>query len=128
MYQINRFIFYFLCFRTLIQVEADSDKFLRLKSIAIRNGITSEWVGKTTSKVYINGKEYEIYIHYPLGQNVRAFDDNTFINLYTCVCCEFAKWTQNKVFKLIEYIPLLYQSSFFSPTIMFLKNISPIHQ
>lgn len=112
MWQTKRFLFLFFCLWTLTPIKCHSNQLKVFKHLAIKNEITSEWTG-TTSKVYIGQKEYEIYTYQHESQNDRLFSDTTLSNLYTCINCEFAEWTRDKLFDLIEHLPLLYQSNFF---------------
>lgn len=100
------------CLLTLMLIEAHSYVLSNFKNKAIQKGFTSQWIDETTSMVFIKNKEYEIYLYQPEDDDVRTFDENNLVKLYICINCEFADWTRNELFKLIEHLPLLYQSGF----------------
>lgn len=114
MWQVKKCLCFFLCYTTLIITEVRSNKLLKLKTDAEDLGITSQVVGKTESKIFINKNEYITYTYNSISKSDRQFDDGTVKKLYICINCEFAKWTQHELLKLIEHLPLLYQSSFLS--------------
>lgn len=60
--------------------------------------------------VIINGVSYPIFYYEAENDST---NNNVLSKLYTCINCEFAAWTQDKLFELIEtYHPLLFSSKF----------------
>lgn len=106
MYNYKEFLFLIFSLLAFINIEAKSHELAKLKSIAKENGVKSEWVGANKIKVLIQNKKYEIYSYEPVENLTQHYtDDATFYNLYVAINCQFAEWTRDQIFKLIEHLP-----------------------
>lgn len=129
----QKMLTFFLCFLTLRIAETFPDTFEVFRDNAKKYGITSKVVGQNESIVYIKNKPYEIHIYDPVDDKStqkrdetdptskivekplvtkRDFYDNTLHKLFISINCEFAEWTRDKLLKMLETYPSLYQQQF----------------
>lgn len=107
------FLFLFIYIIRLINTGVVSNRLTELEDNAKNSKIKSSWLNPSTSKVFIGNTSYEIYVFHHTGvENFSDFFDDTLAKFYTSINCIFAEWTRDQLFKLIEPIPLLYQTKF----------------
>lgn len=113
MQSTNTFLFLFIYVIRLINAGVVLNRLTELEDIVKNSKIKSSWLNRSTSIVFIGNTSYEIYVFDHAGvENVSDFFANTLAIFYTSINCIFAEWTRDQLFKLIEPIPLLYQTTF----------------
>lgn len=82
------------------------------ENLVMENNIKSDQINIWKSNVYINHSTYEIFFHDTAITTEIKYHNNTLVKFYTCMNCEFAVWTRDELFKVVEIFPIVYDSNF----------------